>query len=758
MSTRLTHHAISTLIALFLASSAGVAKAQHISGHVQKTGAGFDTIILSGDGLGSIESVTVGDQIAAVDGSSDTSATVDVWIPDGPVPAPGTLAPIVVKFKNGKSQTLDHPFEWPIGYVQVTGPLPFPVAGFFSCDNSWDQLGVSMNGPVEYSDDQCQNESVISSKQIRKLGTATVSSDLPTFRLGAAFKDDRGVFPLQSPPTQPVVDGTAASFAFGVYLCTVKSGTGAPGPVEPITGATNAVCDNWNGLKGTWQPLGGARLKVIASGGSGTIEFSDMTFTLNKLFDTENLARTLLFNVFTMECGAHTRCDGSPTARQAWAYYALNVVRAPLAQIQLNTLPWGIIYEPPGDQSTATVSFNDLYNTTFTLMNGSGVTNKTTADNSGQISGSIALTVSASEGANAGASAGGSVALGTNWDTTTMTSFGTTKSDSEASQGTTSFTFGNTVGPIASLVPGSGATCPSESSCVPLISDANAYANEPFWQDLFLLTIHPQFAIWEQLAGKRVTVMTGAVPVLGGLTVADLAACATGHGAIPGINSCEVDASDYQIKAANGKDITYDTSKLIVKVTPHEAANLLKLDPFYGAGQSLKSLGVRATTPIASPSYGARAGNDPKSANLNVANTQESTQTSMGTTQYAASVTSVKGNSSSFGLSLGVSILSESLTIGSAEKTTNETDTQVSYSDLTAVSATKTTTANGMLADSDNLNGNDPKGHGPLPQKPSVAVYFDRTFGGFMFVDPFAPGPPALGTLHLQPIVIRELC
>jgi hypothetical protein len=180
----------------------------------------------------------------------------------------------------------------------------------------------------------------------------------------------------------------------------------------------------------------------------------------------------------------------------------------------------------------------------------------------------------------------------------------------------------------------------------------------------------------------------------------------------------------------------------------------LKLDPFYGAGQNLTSLGVRATIPVASPTYGAHAGDYPKSATLNVANTQESTLTSTGTTEYDANVTTVVGNSSSFGLSLAV-FLGDSLTIGSGEKSTSETDTKVTYSDSTAVSKTKTTTAVGILADSDNMYGGDSKGHGPLPQKPSTSVFFDRKFGGFMFVDPYAPGPPAPGQLKLQPIVVR---
>jgi hypothetical protein len=734
-----------------LASAVGAAQAQNVTGHDEKAELGDIAVTLTGNGLSDIDSVSVGGQAAAVQQKSDKSASIIVFHPSGALPVPGTTSHIIVKFKNGKSQTLDGEFSWPIGYAQVTGPLAFPDPDAFTCDTAWDQQGVQMTGIVQYSTEKCPNNQGVNSNTITKLGTATVGSDSPDFKMAVAFKNNGT--PLHPTGALPHVDGTGAVFTVGISVCTVKSGSGVPGSVGGSP--QNASCDNWDGYKGTWQPFGAAATKVLNNTGTTIESLTDqLSIKVDKLFDDKNLVRTLLFSVQASQCfnggfPGGEPCAGVNLTRLATASLELNVVRAPLARVQLNTLPWAIVYEPPGDKSTAAIQFNEQYNTNFTVTDGSGTTNINSTETSDQIQASLKLTASSDD--SSGAAAG---TFGTSWDNTTLDSFGTTKTDAGAKQATTSFSFGATVGPISSLIPGSGATCPSETSCVPLIADPGAYANEPFWQDTFFLMIHPQFATWEQVAGKRLTVMTGAVPVLGGMTVADLAACATGQGAIPGIPPCEVDVSDYQVKASDGKDITYDTRKLKVTLTAREAANLLKLDPFYGAGQSVKSLGVRATTPVASLSYGAHANDQPKSASLNVQNTEQTTQTSTDATQYAAHLTTVVGNSSSLGLSLTFPIVGESLTIGSSDKETGEIDTTVSYQDSTAVSKTKMTTATGTLADQDNKAGGFAQGHGPLPQTPSALVYFDRKFGGFMFVDPNAPGPPTT-PLNLVPIVVR---
>ena len=74
----------------------------------------------------------------------------------------------------------------------------------------------------------------------------------------------------------------------------------------------------------------------------------------------------------------------------------------------------------------------------------------------------------------------------------------------------------------------------------------------------------------------------------------------------------------------------------------------------------------------------------------------------------------------------------------------------------TAVSTAKTTTAAVTLNDSDNVFGKDANFHGPLPKQPSVSVFFDRKFGGFMYQDSAAPGPGSV-QVHLRPMIVAEL-
>jgi hypothetical protein len=724
-ATRLPGIYLCSLLVL-LSGFCGEAAAQHVSGHSEAAGDAQTMLTLTGSGLNNLQSIMVGNQTGAITKKSDTSATVEVFSPsfEVPGPPPGTTVPIIVKFSNGHTQVLGNEFSWPIGTASVTGP----TAPITDCPSYPTQTFTvtGLQQPLKYTCVPHGLVPFVNPSLTYQMPAILVSNDSPSFHFGV---------------------GPGGVYTLTAWMCVVKSGKSPPPFVPTGNPDVMSPCTNWDGYKGTWQPIAGARVQKNVTDSAGN-NGDDLSIVANKIFDDQHFVRTLLFELDAVpwKAGPQTALPGL----EAWSYQTANVVRAPLAQVQMNTLPYALIYEPPGDQSTASISFSTLYNTNFTLTNGSGTTNKGSTETSGQIQ--FGLSLAAGTSSTNALKAQGSTT--SSWDNTTMSSFGTTSMGAKSDQASTSFTISNTAGPIATLVPGSGATCPSETSCVPLITNPDAYTNEPFWNDQFLLMIHPQFAIYENLAGKTVTVMTGAVPVIGGMTVLDLTACATGNGSIPGIPPCDVDLSAYQIEPSSGTSINYDTSKLKVTLTKREAANLLKLDPFYGVGQNVKSLGARATTPMESPSYGARAGDHTTSSMLNLTNIQQTQQTNTGMTQYASSITSVLGNSSSFGLSLTVPVIGESLTIGSSDKVTGETDTQVSYQDSTAVSTQKTTTAAVTLADSDTLNGNFPKGHGPLPQKPSTLIFLDRTFGGFMFVDPYAPGPPST-KFNLQPIAVR---
>jgi hypothetical protein len=246
------------------------------------------------------------------------------------------------------------------------------------------------------------------------------------------------------------------------------------------------ACKNWDGNKGYWEQISGAAAaKALLSAGKGQTTGGDLSITTSKIFDTNNLVRRLLFMVWATQCNADLSapdhgCSQLSSERMATAYVISDVVRSPTARVQLKVLPYGIVYQPPGDQSTSTVTMSDLYNTTLTLTNSSGTTNNGTADDSGQISASISLGYKSGDSGDSATGGGGQ-----NWDNSTESSFGTTTTDVKTKQATTSFSMGTTLGPINTLIPGSGETCPSETSCSPLIANPSAYLQEPFCRTSF---------------------------------------------------------------------------------------------------------------------------------------------------------------------------------------------------------------------------------------------------------------------------------
>ena len=723
--------------------------AQTIKDVTEDAGVGYTTLTITGTDLSKVKSLAAGAVPIDITHRSDTSIAAEVFLPDpgesGPhAPAAGTTVPILVTGTDGKTKAATQRFSYPIAAAQVSGPLPLPMPNVNSnCDALWYQNGYMITGIQQPQSSACSYSlgttmNSVSVARTFNLGAATVDTDSPTFHLGVGFRG--APYPIHPTGSLPHADGVGGYFLVSVYMCTLKSGDVPSGATS--TDPKNTECKNWDGNKGTWQLVSGAtKGRAVTGADANKANGLDLSVKTGNIFDADHLVRTLLFAITADQCADGMACDGATVQeRTAFSYLTMTAVRAPTARVQLDVIPYGIVYQPPGNESTATVTLNDQYNTNFTLTDSSGTTNKTTSDLAGQISATLSLEVT-----------GGG---GQNWDDSTTNGFGTTKTKTDSSQITTSFTASQGVGPIHSLVPGSGETCPSETSCSPLIPAVDAYSNEPFWQDNFLLLIHPQFAVWEQIAGKRMTVMTAAVPVLGEITVADLAACATGGG-IPGIDPCTLSYTDVKTTVYQSAQVKYQSKKSSITLSTTEAKRLLALDPFYGVGQGAEMDPKRATT-LASYPYGAQAGDHPTTHTLSLANTAVSSDTIADTSQYTSTVTSVIGSSSSYGLSLNLGgILSEAFTIGSTDKTTSELDTTLSYGDSTAISKTVSATAAGTLADADNLFGGLPSGHGPLPKKPSASVFFDRKFGGFMFVDAYAPGPGSQ-PVKMQRVAMRS--
>lgn len=67
-------------------------------------------------------------------------------------------------------------------------------------------------------------------------------------------------------------------------------------------------------------------------------------------------------------------------------------------------------------------------------------------------------------------------------------------------------------------------------------------------------------------------------------------------------------------------------------------------------------------------------------------------------------------------------------------------DLKATFNSSTVVTKTNATQDQVMLSDQDVTNGCSlPHCHLPLPDRPTVNIYLDKMFGGFMFQDPGAP-------------------
>jgi S-layer homology domain len=697
---------------------------------------GGTPIVITGTDLDGVKSVIIGG--VAMPPQLNTSSLVWANMPDLKPGCCMTLQ-VVLRFKDGTTVRSPVPVSYPVALMGVVGPLPYPPNGVFTVDSSWGNEGWTLPPPSQVSGSGFSSPVVGPGN----LGIVTTHEDAPTFYIQAQFQQSGNL--ESSNPTAPVY-GDHGWFFVALAMCEPESGTVPP---------ADQRCKDWDGNIGTWKYITPAKQLILAEPPVGTY-MSTGLITLpvgEKIFDERHLVRKLkfAFTIWESESSGSVPPNGvmDNLERTAVSSQELTVVRSPAAMAQLKVLPYTIVFQPPGDQSSATITLSRQYNTNFSLNNEADNATKSTTADSNQIKASASLAFGGS-----GASVGANFSSTKGWDNSTEYGFGTTTTEKGTDQVLSSFSSTWTTEAIDTLVPGSGATCASETNCATPIAKPNAYEAEPFWHDIFVLLIHPEFATWEQLAGKQLTVMIAAVPVVGTISVIDLAACADGIEAIPGIDQCALDYSDDNLVDRDGKRIDYKGKAKQVVLSKHEASNLLKLDPFFGRGQGADLDSNRAIK-LDSATYGARVGNTPLQKTDSVTNTDTHEQDTGATTTYDASVTSVVETSTSFGFNLAV-FLGDALSFDDTEKQTSETDTKIIYGDSTAVSRAKTTSAMVTLNDSDNVYSKNPKFHGPLPVQPSVNVFFDRKFGGFMYQDSAAPGPGSV-KVKLRPMIVAEL-
>ena len=391
----------------------------------------------------------------------------------------------------------------------------------------------------------------------------------------------------------------------------------------------------------------------------------------------------------------------------------IEVVVVPFAKVQLNAVPYTIIYQPPGDVSTASLAQSVTNTVQYSAGSGMAVSNSAT-DGTNTC---FALNLVAVNGSNCD-----------QFSTTTANGFA---QSSGASAGSTS---SNTnVWPSLKnhdLIPG----------------QYGSYWDEPFWSDQIVFLLKPEYAVFDN-GGLPVYRLVPGPSGYGSLPVAMLAACATGqlaptgHGLSTQTNPCNI-----------GK----------VTLQSWEAASALQLDPFYPGGQSVDPStiggGTRASL-VEGNSYGENG--PPPGINTTytfTASTQVDTANTFLASITSAHTTKVGGIASYSGVALS----------GNTSNTNSNTNSTTLTYQTSTVATTGTSTMNqAIIQDCDNTpNGSGSCApcnacHPPISiaDQFSVNIYEDDMFSSQMFVDPQAPPEPRdfsqLLNVHLPTILLR---
>ena len=345
------------------------------------------------------------------------------------------------------------------------------------------------------------------------------------------------------------------------------------------------------------------------------------------------------------------------------------------------------------------------------------------------------------------------------YDTTTQYSYGTLSGSTNTGMSTqqAQVTIGLSGNPATT--PGNGQTCASVTNCSPqdYVAAPGWFANQPYWNDMFQLLVHPQFAAFVVGGGPDRYFYWGADPALASVQVWQLSACAYNQ-KVAGADPCQIQYSYSWVNGSlpNGSP-QYIGISTVLTLTSQEASNLLQLDPFYVAGTQDAALDTARAAPFPGPQtpYGMKFDacpvgqtcppSAPSKITSMLTNTEATSNGINGQNTYTATVTDVSGSSNTIGqtISMTEGSLSASfgLTVTSGDKQTSQTQTQTIYKNSTAAMSTVATQEAVTLNDCDNTLSTCKSAHAPMPQFPQTLIYLDKIYGGFMFQDPNAPPP-----------------
>jgi hypothetical protein len=424
----------------------------------------------------------------------------------------------------------------------------------------------------------------------------------PTFHITTYFQDISNTAPVQQPPPLTTVVGTQGNFTAELDQCKVNIGT---------EGTTGNNCTNWDNSQGSWTRIGSVANLTLASIGSGKTTEGDISLPVpGGLFGETSFANTFRMAVTLRQQDPQTNIASCRSATQTSQPFT--VVISPAAMFQINAVPYTILYQPPGNMSTASFQASNTYGTQLSLGNSNSIVNETMFEE--QKSTNFSMKMSFFLGANLTSS--------DTWDEKTTETFGNTYNGNTSGSSSITFSLQQQIPADNNLVPGSGTTCAQQTSCSTTVQVPNPYEIEPFWDDTFYLLIHPQFAVWTLGAQQDLYQMYGAVAAYADAEVGELDACANGSSWY-GLNGCSFQYSDDGLAGSNGQPIVYEGTQGTLTLSATEAKNLLALDPFYSSGQAA-ALDARRVIPMGSYTYGAAFKLQPRPTVLSLANTRQS--------------------------------------------------------------------------------------------------------------------------------------
>jgi len=396
-----------------------------------------------------------------------------------------------------------------------------------------------------------------------------------------------------------------------------------------------------------------------------------------------------------------------------------HVVVEPIAIAQLKVLPLTILYQPPGDKSSATYTLSRSFGTTMTASNLVDQSQSTEVDSKAtdgtSVEGSASLDSLGGPGKVGNLlkaiapSIGLKAASSTTWDQTTSLETGRSSEAAQSNTGTFESIMTTTIGPIASLVPGAAGT----------------FDQEPFWGDTFVTLVHPQVGVWKVDAGSAI-ILLGAdgapsSPSLFSVTVRDLDECA--RQVAPHQNGIAINTSTHTPP---------DSSDVL---DANDCLQLLQLDPFYGAGQRLPTApNARVVLPqnlVISTNYGTNMSGQTLSQKLSNTITYSNVSTATNTATYNAKVTDALESTDSGSVSLSAFGFSFEPSFSGTLGTTHANEWKVTFESSFAATVQSSIGIEGDLADDH-----------PSAQFPAAFVFQDAAFGGFIFQDKDAPPAP----------------